>query len=157
MYFNKFNSSIVDWRNIKNFSKSLTTVSNMFEGENFCFNHIDIGFRNYSRLFSKVPMKDWEKLYNLIMIIWDKFETDYFGISYRETDAEQNRINNIYNIKFPGYLEDGELYNRYAQCDVTGEPHEKLFYEFQLNQNFTKRAGDKILQNFFNNHCKEEI
>lgn len=156
MNFNRFNSiALVRYDNIKNFPKSLEAVSNIFNG--FDFNHVDYSFKDYGRLFSHIEMKDWKKLYDLVILIWDKFEDDSFGISHRSTDEKMRRINNYFAMNFSGYLEEGELYNQYAMVNVKGEPHELLFWEFQLNSNFTKKNGDDIIQRFLNKYAKEEI
>ena len=154
MNFNKFNSSIVDYRKIKNFPESLKTVTLIFEG--FALTRVNYSFKDYGRLFANVEMKDWKKLYDFVLMIQDKFDEE-LRLSHRKTDKYQNRINNYFSLDFSGYLEEGELYNRFAMVDVKGEPHELLFYEFQLNKNFTKKNGDRLIQSFLNNYAKEEI
>ena len=167
MNFNRFGNNLKqdfdkNGKRKSNVPISLEIVGKTFEGYGLAYLtkrlwKIDLGFRDYSRLFTHLETKKWKKLYDFVIMLCDKQEKDLSAIYDRNYEKGLKLSENFFMLNFPGYLEDGELYNQYAMCDVKGEPYEILFTEFQLNLNKTKYIANKRINEFLNDYCKREI
>lgn len=173
MNFNRFNGNfykyIINGKLKDDTPKTLQTVANFFkQGLDFSTvsgkdyvraSRLTNGLEEYATLFVNKCGNSAQKQ----RTVYNFLNEEYYYKSNKDLEAifdmeTKSKKNCSFNIIYPTeYLESGECYNPHAQCDVTGEPYEILFFEFNFYINTTRKNAISNLQKFLNDYCGEEI